>query len=69
VEEAIPYFERTLAVSPRSTMAWNGLGLARAQLGDAQGAARAFRESLALDPGQAEVTKALAGLRAAGPER
>src|SRR6185503_7998613 len=48
--EAVPYFERALAAGPRTTMALNGLGLTRLDLGDRNGAATAFRESLRLDP-------------------
>ena len=64
--EALPYFERALAAGPRTTMALNGLGLTRLELGDRSGARTAFQESLRVDPHQAEVTKALADLRA-GP--
>ena len=59
--EAIPYFERSLAAGPPSTMALNGLGLTRLQLGDAKGAADAFRRSLAIDADQPEVAEALRG--------
>ena len=45
--EAIPYFERSIAAGPPSTMALNGLALTRLQLGDSKGAADAFRRSLA----------------------
>jgi tetratricopeptide (TPR) repeat protein len=61
--EAVPYFERALAAGERSTMILNGLGLTRLSLGDQRGARAAFQESLALDPRQPEVTKALADLR------
>jgi tetratricopeptide (TPR) repeat protein len=64
--EALPYFERALAAGERTTMALNGLGLTRLELGDRSGARTAFQESLRIDPHQAEVTKALADLRA-GP--
>jgi Tfp pilus assembly protein PilF len=40
-------------------MALNGLALTRLQLGDAKGAAEAFRRSLALDADQPEVAEAL----------
>ncbi len=61
--EALPYFERALKAGPPSTMALNGLGLTRLAVGDGAGAAAAFRESLRLDPAQAEVRKTLADLR------
>jgi len=60
--EAIPFFERALAAGPPSTMALNGLALTRQALGDATGAAKAFRESLRLDPRQPEVAQALRAL-------
>jgi len=61
--EAVPYFERALAVGERTTIALNGLALTRLALGDRTGARAAFQESLALDPHQPDVTKALADLR------
>jgi choline-sulfatase len=64
--EAVPYFERALAAGPRSTMALNGLGLSRMATGDRAGAAAAFRESLRIDPKQADVARRLADLRAGG---
>ena len=63
--EAVPFFERTLAVGPRTTMALNGLALTRIELGDRRGAAAAFRESLRLDPDQPDVERRLRSL--AGP--
>ena len=62
--DALPYFERALAAGQRTTMALNGLGLTRLELGDRSGARAAFQESLAIDPRQPDVTKALADLRA-----
>jgi cytochrome c-type biogenesis protein CcmH/NrfG len=56
-------FERRVAAGPRSTMALNGLGFTRLSLGDSSGAAEALRESLRLDPKQAEVAQALADIR------
>jgi arylsulfatase A-like enzyme/Tfp pilus assembly protein PilF len=60
--EAVPFFERALAAGSRTTMALNGLGLTRLELGDRKGAAEAFRESLKLDPRQPDITQALANL-------
>jgi arylsulfatase A-like enzyme/Tfp pilus assembly protein PilF len=62
--DALPYFERALAAGQRTTIALNGLGLTRLELGDRSGARAAFQESLAIDPRQPDVTKALADLRA-----
>jgi cytochrome c-type biogenesis protein CcmH/NrfG len=61
--DALPYFERALATGPHTTMALNGLGLTRLELGDRTGARAAFQESLGIDPRQPDVTKALADLR------
>jgi arylsulfatase A-like enzyme/cytochrome c-type biogenesis protein CcmH/NrfG len=58
--EAIPYFERALDAGQRNAMALNGLALTRLNLGDRAGAARAFRESLRLDPKQPDVVRTLA---------
>ena len=43
-------------------MALNGLGLTRLAVGDRAGAAAAFRESLRLDPKQADIARTLAEL-------
>jgi tetratricopeptide (TPR) repeat protein len=61
--EALPFFERAIEAGPPSTMALNGLGLTRLALGDAAGAAAAFRQSLRLDPNQPDVTRTLAEMR------
>jgi Tfp pilus assembly protein PilF len=64
--EALPYFERALEAGPRSTMALNGLGLTRLAMGDRAGAAVAFRESLRLDPKQADIARTLAEMQRGG---
>jgi choline-sulfatase len=61
--DAVPFFERALDAGQRNPMTLNGLGLTRMALGDEQGAANAYRESLRLDPKQPEVARALARLR------
>jgi choline-sulfatase len=58
--EALPFFERALAAGQRNPMALNGLALTRMAVGDRKGAARAFRESLRLDPKQPDVSRTLA---------
>jgi predicted TPR repeat methyltransferase len=55
----MPYFEKAIEVGGRTTAALNGLGVARLESGDAAGAARALRESLALDPKQAGIADLL----------
>jgi Flp pilus assembly protein TadD len=52
---AIPRFEKAIEIGGRTTTALNGLGIARLESGDVAGAARAFRESLALDPQQPRI--------------
>ena len=64
--EALPYFERAREADPASTMVLNGLGLTRLAVGDRPGAAAAFRESLRLDPTQADIAQALAEVRRGG---
>jgi choline-sulfatase len=64
--EALPYFERALEAGPASTMVLNGLGLTRLAVGDRAGAAAAFRESLRLDPKQADIARTLAEVRRGG---
>jgi Flp pilus assembly protein TadD len=56
---AIPHFEKAIEVGGRTTTALNGLGVARLESGDRAGAARAVRESLALDPHQAGIADLL----------
>ena len=64
--EALPYFERAIEAGPPSTMALNGLGLTRLAVGDSAGAEAALRQSLRLDPNQAEIVRALADVRRGG---
>jgi cytochrome c-type biogenesis protein CcmH/NrfG len=45
-------------------MTLNGLGLSRMAVGDRAGAAAAFRESLRIDPKQADIAGRLAQLEA-----
>jgi tetratricopeptide (TPR) repeat protein len=65
--EALPWFERAIEADPASTMALNGLGLTRLTVGNRDGAAAAFRESLRLDPKQADIARTLADVRRRGP--
>jgi Flp pilus assembly protein TadD len=65
--DAIPHFEKAIEIGGRSTAALNGLGVARLESGDPQGAASAFRDSLALDPKQPGVVELLR--RASGGRR
>src|SRR5262249_7268615 len=64
--DALPYFDRSRAVGPRSSMALTGMGLTRLALGDRAGAAAALSESLRLDPNQPDVARTLDEIRA-GP--
>ncbi len=59
--EALPYFDRSIAAAP-TAMALNGLAFTKMQLGDAAGAAAAFRRSLKLESDQPDVVQALRSL-------
>ena len=67
--EAVPFFERALAAGPRTTMALNGLALTLLELGDRPAAAKALRESLALDSRQPGVARTLAEVGTTTPAR
>ncbi|MEO8813577.1 MAG: tetratricopeptide repeat protein, partial [Caulobacteraceae bacterium] len=49
-KDAARYFEHVAEVSPRTATVWFMLGMARANGGDAKGAARAYATSVKLDP-------------------
>ena len=57
--EAAPYFQRAIATGHASVLAWNGLAFARLASGDERGAADALRESLRLQPDQADIRATL----------
>lgn len=57
--EAIPLYERTLAMRPNQTAAWIRLGDARRECGDTQGAIDAWREALQIDPANVRARTAI----------
>lgn len=59
---ALADFEKAATLAPAERLAWNGAGLASLCLEDPAGAARAFRRSLAIDPGQPEIREVLTQL-------
>jgi arylsulfatase A-like enzyme/tetratricopeptide (TPR) repeat protein len=59
-DQAVPYFERAIATGAAGSAAYNGLGFARLEAGDARGALQALRASLRLDPSQPEIAAAAA---------
>ena len=59
---ALADFERAQQLAPRNALAYGSAALAHLCLGDPQGAASDLRRSLALDPDQPEVRRALAGI-------
>jgi len=54
---AIREFETALEIKPVSVRAWNNLAFARSLAGDSEGARRAWRRSLDLDPNQPDVAR------------
>ncbi|HEV7516729.1 MAG TPA: alkaline phosphatase family protein [Thermoanaerobaculia bacterium] len=57
---ALADFTAVTAAAPRNALAWGSAALARLCLGDRAGAVRDLRQSLALDPNQPEIARALA---------
>jgi Flp pilus assembly protein TadD/arylsulfatase A-like enzyme len=57
---ALADFAAAAAATPRDPLAWGSAALARLCLGDRAGAVRDLRQSLALDPNQPEIARALA---------
>jgi tetratricopeptide (TPR) repeat protein len=58
-EKALGDFESAARSEPDNALAHNSVGLARLCIGDGEGAARAFRRSLKVDPDQPEIRRAL----------
>ena len=54
-DRAIAAFKRALEIKPGSPQAWNNLAMAYRLSGDTASARDAYRRSLALVPGQADV--------------
>lgn len=61
-DRAAEEFEAAIRAKPVSLRAWKNLGRARWLLGDRDGARRAYRRCLELDPGQEEAAQALRAL-------
>jgi tetratricopeptide (TPR) repeat protein len=58
--EALADFERARSLGEGNALLYDSLGMARLCLGDPEGAARDFRQALAIDPDQPEVRRMLA---------
>jgi tetratricopeptide (TPR) repeat protein len=58
-EKALGDFEGASRYAPRNALAFASVGLARLCIGDGEGAAQAFRQSLKIDPKQPEIRRAL----------
>ncbi|OGX29360.1 MAG: hypothetical protein A3B78_01355 [Omnitrophica WOR_2 bacterium RIFCSPHIGHO2_02_FULL_67_20] len=65
-QEALPWFQRTLAVSPKSADAYYGLGRAALGLGGREEAARQLARALRVDPYHVEAARLLQELRRSG---
>jgi Flp pilus assembly protein TadD len=57
--EAVPYFERAVAVGARSPIVWNSLGFARLESGNQAGGIDALRQSLRVKPDQPNIVAML----------
>jgi predicted Zn-dependent protease len=60
--EAARQFQGAIDAGAAAPLVWNGLASAKMQSGDRRGAADALRESLRLEPNQADIARTLAGL-------
>ncbi|HEY0513070.1 MAG TPA: tetratricopeptide repeat protein [Thermoanaerobaculia bacterium] len=58
-DKAVPLLERAVGTFPDYSRGWGLLARARAERGDAEGAARAARKALAIDPKNPEARKVL----------
>ncbi len=58
-EKALDDFETATRYDPRNALAFASVGLARLCTGDSEGAAASFHRSLAIDPNQPEIRRAL----------
>jgi tetratricopeptide (TPR) repeat protein len=58
-EKALGDFETATRSDPKSALAFASVGLARLCIGDGEGAAASFHRSLAIDPNQPEIRRAL----------
>jgi predicted Zn-dependent protease len=59
MEEAIPFFEKALELSPDSTLVLNSLGFAYVEVGNSGRGLDLLRRSLSLNPGQPEILRLL----------
>jgi Tfp pilus assembly protein PilF len=58
-EKALDDFETATRYDPKNALAYASVGLARLCTGDSEGAAASFHRSLAIDPNQPEIRRAL----------
>lgn len=58
-EKALDDFETATRYDPKNALAYASVGLARLCVGDGEGAAASFHRSLAIDPNQPEIRRAL----------
>jgi predicted Zn-dependent protease len=59
MEEAIPFFEKALELSPDSTLVLNSLGFALVEAGNEARGLDLLRRSLSLNPAQPELVSLL----------
>ena len=58
-EKALDDFETATQYDPKNALAFASVGLAKLCVGDGEGAAASFHRSLAIDPNQPEIKRAL----------
>ncbi len=62
VDQALKYLDKSLALNPRSYLAWNAVGLARSIKADLPGSAAAFQKALEINPGFTEARNNLGSI-------
>lgn len=62
LDQAIAYFDNSIALDPKYYLAWNARGLTLIMKGDQEGAMKSFQKCLAINPGFSEAHNNLGSL-------